>query len=105
MNLIILLVSIDGISLRSRIYQFTERFISQSSFLNISIIPYLVWANLSSLNLKLNYMGKFKTKFLRIPFKLIGDTLEYTYQGINLPDQPNRRGTDRYAKWCGRAPQ
>ena len=24
---------------------------------------------------------------------------------INLPDQPNRCGTDRYARWCGRAPQ
>ena len=50
-------------------------------------------------------MGKIKSKGIKILLMLIGDTLEYTYQGINLPDQPNRRGTDRYAKWCGRAPQ
>ena len=50
-------------------------------------------------------MGTERIKSIKSSLPYIGDTLEYTYQGINLPDQPNRRGTDRYAKWCGRAPQ
>ena len=46
-------------------------------FLNISKIQHLVWMDFSVSDLKFNYRGRFKIKFSKIPFKFIGEQIEF----------------------------